>query len=93
MDKQQLSIGTTTKGSRIWLQGLDRWEWPEGAHYIMKVTPKRITLTLDAEGKKKVSRGKGGVIDLVGAYVTKWAAGHTHITVKYTTDTITITRV
>ena len=88
-----LSIGTTTKGRRIWLQGLDRYEWNEGQRYTTKVTPKTITLTVDPEaGKKKVSRGKGGVIDLCGQWVTKWADGHNAVNVSYTPDCIVIRR-
>jgi hypothetical protein len=71
-------IGNTTKGHRVWLQGTsETYGWPVGARYDVTYTANVIVLTLNADGKRKVSAGKGGVVDLVGKKVTQWAGEST----------------
>jgi hypothetical protein len=66
-----LSIGQTTKGPRVWLQntsGTYGAQWHEGARYNVTLDTEghTVTLQLSPEGKRKVSAGKGGIIDLCG---------------------------
>lgn len=70
-------IAQTAKGHRVWLQGMnDKYGWPVGAPYSVTYTDDTIILKLDVDnGKRKVSKGKGGIIDLVGKRVTQWARG------------------
>ncbi len=88
-----LKIGTTTKGSRVWLQGLDRYQWAIGDRYDAHFTKTTIVLTKNPEGRKKVSRNKGGIIDLCSNKITEWADGSTSVTVAYTPEKIVIRRV
>lgn len=72
-----VTIGTTSKGHRVWIQGLCNKGWPVGARYHTTYESDTIVLQLAPEGKRKVAQGKGGIIDLVGRKVTQWAQGST----------------
>jgi len=72
-----ITIGTTTKGHRVWLQGTANKGWPVGARYHTTYGTEAIELQLAPEGKRKVAAAKGGIIDLVGRKVSQWAQGHT----------------
>ncbi len=88
-------IAQTTKGKRIWIQNTNgTYSWPVGAQYHTTYEPEVIVLQLAPEGKRKVSKGKGGIIDLVGKKVTQWAQGATlaNITTDRATGRIYITR-
>ena len=66
-------IAQTTKGHRIWIQGLDRYGMPEGTRYTVVYGTDHIGIITDTNGKRTVSKGKGGIIDLEGKKVTQWA--------------------
>ena len=94
-------VGQTAKGSRVWLQNLSRYRcrrhtprgWAEGQHYSLKVNKQTIVITADPEGRKRVSKHKGGIIDLTGKWVTEWAQGCTEVTVTFTEGRIEIRKV
>jgi len=66
-------ITATAKGHRVWLQGTGRYGWPVGTRYNLSYDGDSIVLERDAEGKRKVSKGKGGIIDLTSKKVSQWA--------------------
>jgi hypothetical protein len=69
-------ITMTTKGHRVWLQGTNEaYGWPVGARYDVTYTKGTILVVLNPTGKRKVSQGKGGIIDLTSQKVTR-AIGH-----------------
>lgn len=88
-----VTIGKTTKGDRIWIQGLDNRGWPVGARYNVHYTADTIVVVRSDTGKRAVSKGKGGIIDLVGKRVTQWAQGASQATTKQVCDIIEIERV
>ena len=77
------TIGTTSKGQRVWIQGLGALGWPTGTRYNVHYTTAAIVVVQSPTGKRAVSKGKGGIIDLVGKRVTQWAQGATSATVVY----------
>ena len=88
-------IAQTTKGRRIWIQGLSRYGIAEGTPYSVAYGIDTIAITLRPLGTckvRKVSKGKGGIIDLCGKQVTNWANGHATALVYplYNADTILI---
>lgn len=68
-------IAPTSKGHRVWLQGVAEYGFVVGAAYDTTYTPTAIVYTLNAAGKRKVAKGKGGIIDTVGKKVSTWAQG------------------
>ena len=69
-----ITIGHTHKGRRVYIQGLAAKGWAEGMPYSVTYELDTIVLALDADnGKRKVARGKGAVIDLEGKRVAQWA--------------------
>ena len=85
-------IARTTKGHRVWIQGLDRYGMPEGTRYTVVYGTDHIGIITDTNGKRTVSKGKGGIIDLCGKKITQWAQGHTVATVDFSLTSIHITR-
>ena len=83
-----VTIGSTSKGQRVWLQGLSAMGWPIGTKYSVHYTPTAIVVIQATYGKRAVSKGKGGIIDLVGKRVTQWAQGATSATVTHTNNTM-----
>ena len=85
-------VTKTTKGHRVWLQGLSAHGWQGGTRFNTTITPAGIVHTRDPEGKRKVTAAKGGIIDTVSQKVTRWAQGSTEASVQITHDIITIQR-
>lgn len=76
------TITKTTKGHRVWMQGTnDKYGWPVGARYDVTYEEDTIVLDLNPDGKRKVSAGKGGIIDLTSQKVTRWSKGSDSATV------------
>ena len=69
----QTVIANTAKGRRVWIQGTCAKGWPVGARYDVTYEEWNIVLTLSPTGKRKVAKGKGGIIDLTSQKVTRWA--------------------
>ena len=68
------TIGHTNKGRRVYLQGLAAVGWAVGMPYSVTYELDTIVLALDPDnGKRKVARGKGGVVDIEGRKVAQWA--------------------
>lgn len=89
------TIGTTSKGSRVWLQGLTRYGWDGGDFYTTEYTSSAIVLTkvpTKQKGARKVTAAKDGIIDLCSNKVTEWAQEATQVAVVYTEQAIIITR-
>lgn len=57
-------VAPTKKGARVWLQGLAALGWAGGTRYNVEFHEGYVTLSRNAEGKRKVTPSKGGVIDL-----------------------------
>jgi hypothetical protein len=85
-------IGNTSKGKRVWIQGLDSHGFSM-PRYTVIYSENSIHILTGLEGKRKVCAQKGGIIDIVGKAVTQWAQDSTHATVVYGVDSITVTRV
>jgi hypothetical protein len=68
-------VTETAKGHRVWIQGLDRYGWPVGTRYNVFYTDGEIVLHRVKDGKRAVSKGKGGIVDLVSKKVTKSMIG------------------
>ncbi len=77
-------IAQTTKGHRIFLEGLSAHGWASGMPYSVTYEPTQIVLALDPDnGKRKVVASKGGVIDLESKKVTRWADGSSRATIVH----------
>ena len=85
-------IAETTKGHRVWLQGLQSKVDTNGGRYNVLYTPEAIVVHFTPAGKRKLTASKGGIVDLVGKKVTLWAQGSDSATVVYNDNTITIKR-
>lgn len=86
-----IDIGTTSKGKRVWLQGL-AGKGITGPRFTVTTTQDTITVVTGPEGKRKITQSKGGIIDIVSKAVTQWAQDATQAHVVITGNTITITR-
>jgi hypothetical protein len=86
--KTQTVIAKTTKGHRVFLEGIGRI----GQRYSVEYSNSHVIVTFHTTGKRKVVASKGGVIDLEGKKVTQWADGSTCATVSYSDEQIQITR-
>ncbi len=84
--KTHTVIAKTTKGHRIYLQGI------APCRYNVVYTEARITIQFATDGKRKVCASKGGVIDLEGKRVSKWKGEATQVEMEYNTDHIIIRR-
>jgi hypothetical protein len=82
-------VAPTSKGARVWLQGLDSLGWTGGTRFNVAFDSGVVTLTRAIDGKRKVTASKGGVIDLESKKVAATFA-HTG-TVAYTVTDSTIT--
>ena len=72
--KKHTIIANTNKGKRVFLEGTSSIGWAVGMPYSVTFELDTIVLALDADnGKRKVARGKGGVIDLESKKVAHWA--------------------
>ena len=88
----QTVIADTSKGKRVWLQGLSRHGWDGGNTYRTDYTPDSIVYTRTSVGKvRKVTDSKGGIIDTVGKRVTQWAQGSDTVHVYLSDDGAQIT--
>ena len=90
--KSHTIVADTPRGGRIYLQDVTALAMPT-AHYSVVFGIGHITVQFHAEGKRKVSPSKGGVIDIQSKKVTQWAQGATSVTVSTTGTTIIIKRV
>lgn len=70
-----ITIADTSKGKRVWVQGLDRYGIQAGDRYNVDYRDDEgtIVVTFIPTGKRAVVASKGGVIDLQGKRVSQWA--------------------
>jgi len=87
--KTSVTVGSTTKGARVWLQGTERYGWEQGDTYTASYGPGSIII--QRCGERSITRSKGGIIDLCGAKVSQAAQGHKVAHVTYTSNIIAIT--
>jgi hypothetical protein len=95
MCKSTTIVAPTTKGVRIYLEGISKVGWRGGSAYTVTYHDDKIVLSQQwAVGAKtrKVTASKGGVIDLESMKVQRWAQGATSVDITYSPDYITITR-
>ena len=85
-------IAKTSKGARVWIQGLERHGWTGGDRFTTTFQGSTIVHQRDPNGKRKVTAAKGGIIDTVGKKVTQWAQGASTATVHMDCNRIVITR-
>ena len=81
----QITIGKTTKGDRVWLQGL-RDKGITGERFTVTYGPDALVIEFGPDCKRKVTQAKGGIVDIVGKRVTAWAQGRTSATVAVSVD-------
>ena len=86
--KASTVIAPTSKGARIFLEGVGR----AGQPYTVTYADNAIMVQFTSEGKRKVVASKGGVIDLQSQKVTRWAQGATMANIMVDEHTIFITR-
>ena len=89
-------VTPTTKGNRVWFQGLAgiNARWCGGTRYTVNYTKDTIHIIRDSVGgKRKVTASKGGIIDLQSNKVTRAMGDATHCTVTIDNASITIQRV
>jgi hypothetical protein len=87
-----IDIGDTTKGKRIWIQGLNN----KGLcmpRFDVEFIGNSIVVHMGLDNKRKVCAQRGGIIDITSKAVTQWAQDSTCAIVSVGVDTITITRV
>ena len=88
----QVACTETTKGHRVWLQGVHNQPTLRHRRYTVVYTADAIILCFGPEGKRKVTDSKGGIIDLQSSKVTQWAQGATQVQVWYGPDVVHIVR-
>ena len=87
MMKTTTIIAQTKKGHRVFLEGTCSVGFAVGMPYSVTYEPLYIVVTLDPDnGKRKVAKGKGGVIDIESKKVTAWAQGCTTAIVVHKTE-------
>lgn len=84
--KTSTVIAQTSKGHRIFLEGLGR----TGQRYNVRYHNATIVVHFVPDGKRKVVAR--GVIDLEGKKVTAWKQNATSAIIAYNDDSIVITR-
>ena len=90
--KSTTVIASTTKGHRVFLEGV-RAAMPQAPQgYNVVFDKDTITILFSVHGKRVVVASKGGVIDLQSRKVTTWAQGATVAHVRTTDNAIVITR-
>ena len=96
MHTQQTVIAETSKGHRVWLQGLAQYGWSAGTRFDVVFTGATIEYRRSDTGKRTVTNSKGVVIDTTSKKVTQWAqtSGHQFTTAEAVieADIITIHR-
>ena len=95
------AITPTSKGHRVWVQGL-AGKGIVRPFVCVEMTDNAILLSfhhnkgaIGVQGKwRKVTQSKGGIVDLTSKKVTEWARGHDTalVVVDDNAQTITITR-
>ena len=83
-------VAPTKKGARVWLQGLESLGWTGGTRYNVEFHDGFVTLSRNAEGKRKVTPSKGGVIDLESKKVAQVFEGCTQVAYHVNSDTINV---
>ena len=83
-------VAPTSKGARVWLQGLDSLGWSGGTRYNVVFGDGLIQLQRCVDGKRKVTASKGGVIDLESKKVAATFAHTETVTYTVTDSTIVI---
>ena len=83
-------VAPTSKGARVWLQGLAAHGWSGGTRYGVAFGDGVVTLTRHIDGKRKVTDSKGGVVDLESKKVAATFAHTDSVTYTVTDSTITI---
>ena len=89
-----IAITETAKGARIWIQGLEG-KGIQGSHFRVHIGDATIGIAFtsapEGKGWRKVTRSKGGIVDLQSNKVTRWARGATQATITVDTQTQTVT--
>ena len=91
MEKFTTKLGRNKKNSRVWIEGkrLDAAGFQVGATYSKKFNKRTIVLTLDGEGKLKVShRGLVPIIDLSGKKIREFFEAYDRVEVTFREGTI-----
>ena len=83
-------VAPTKKGARVWLQGLESLGWTGGTRYNVEFHDGFVTLSRNAEGKRKVTPSKGGVIDLESKKIAQVFEGCTQVAYHVNSDTINV---
>ncbi len=83
-------VAPTKKGARVWLQGLESLGWAGGTRYNVEFYDGFVTLSRSAEGKRKVTPSKGGVIDLESKKVAQVFDGCASVVYSVESNNITI---
>ena len=95
----QTTVKRTSRACRIWLENkslLERAGFGAEARYSLSLSSGRAVLTLDSQGKGRVSSCRRGdtvrpIIDLHNAAIAASFAAGTTVQVEYRAGTITIT--
>jgi hypothetical protein len=89
-----IPLTMTTKGLRVWVQGIAQHGWPQGTTFNTVLKGDTMVFTKATEGKlRKVTAVKGSFIDNTSQKVTRLAQGSTQATWTITATTITVTRI
>jgi len=85
-------VAPTKKGARVWLQGLESLGWTGGTRYNVEFHAGFVTLSRNADGKRKVTPSKGGVIDLESKKVAQVFDGCASVVYSVEAHSITINK-
>jgi hypothetical protein len=87
-----IPVALTKKGHRLWLQDTNaRYCFPVGARYDVTYTTGTVLVVLNPQGKRTITAGKGGVIDLTSNKVTKAMVGFDRAMVTHGNGRIALT--
>jgi hypothetical protein len=97
----QTTVKRTSRACRIWLENkslLERAGFAAEARYSLSLSSGRAVLTLDSQGKGRVSSCRRGdtvrpIIDLHNAAVAQHFVAGSVVQVEYRADTISITTI
>lgn len=83
-----ITIGKTSKGRRIWLQGVRKNPMITHDRYTVEYRGNTLVIQFHADGKRKLCSAKDGIVDLVGKKISDWAGPSDIALVSYYPNTI-----
>jgi hypothetical protein len=86
-----MKIGRTSRGSRVWLQGLSSHAQIHYSRYSVEYVGSTMRIVFGPHGKRQMTMAKGGIVDIVGKRVSTWAGKAIEAHVEFADNVIFVT--